>query len=120
MPERPQAMQRLDGLLGAATIAHEAIFDMRRELVTKDRAKAEQASLVEESARIVTAELPNLSARTRELFRSWGEQSLLEAERAAKTLKELEAEIKRIEPSIQALLDRQREIASRLRSMLET
>jgi hypothetical protein len=46
MPERPQAMQRLDGLLGAATIAHEAIFDMRRELVTKDRAKPEQASLV--------------------------------------------------------------------------
>jgi hypothetical protein len=120
MPGHPPATKRLDGLLGAAMIAHEAIFEMRRELIATDRANPEQARLLEESARIVTTELPALSATARQLSARWGEQSLLDAEGANETLEELEAELQRIEPGIQSLLNRQREIAARLRSMLES
>lgn len=120
MPERPPAIKRLDSLLSTAMIAHEAIFEMRRELIATDRAAPEQARLLEESARIVTAELPNLSANARRLSAQWGEQSLLDSEGAARTLDELEAELQRIEPSVLSLLNRQREIATQLRSMLES
>jgi len=121
MPEHPPpAIKRLDGLLGAAMIAHEAIFEMRRELITTDRANPEQARLLEESARIVTAELPGLSERARQLSAQWSEKSLLDPEGAARTLKGLEMELRRIEPSIQSRLVRQREIATRLRSMLKS
>lgn len=120
MPERPPAIKRLDALLSAAMIAHEAIFEMRRELIASDRANLEQAGLLEESARIVTAELPDLSARVRQLSAQWGEQSLLDPEGAEDTLKELEADLRHIEPDIRPLLNRQREIATRLRSMLES
>lgn len=120
MPERPSAIKRLDALLSAAMIAHEAIFEMRRELIATDRANPEQARLLEESARIVTAELPTLSASARQLSAQWGEQSLLNPEGAGSTLKELETELQRIEPSVQSRLSRQREIATRLRSMLES
>ncbi len=120
MPERPPAIKRLDALLSAAMIAHEAIFEMRRELIATDRANHEQARLLEESARIVTAELPGLTTRGRQLSAQWDEQSLLDPEGAVGTFEELEAELRRVEPSIQSRLDRQREIATRLRSMLKS
>lgn len=120
MPERPPAIKRLDSLLSAAMIAQEAIFEIRRELITKDRGTAEQAGLLEESARIVTAELPGLSAKARELSARWDEKSVPDPEGAEKALKALEAELRRIEPRIASLLDRQREIATRLRSMLNS
>lgn len=119
MPERPPASARLDALLSTATIAHEAIFEMRRELIAGDRASPEQARLLEESARIVTVELPGLSAEARRLSAKWGEQNLLHPEGAEKTREELEAEVARIESAIGSLLDRQREIAAQLRSMLK-
>lgn len=104
MPERLPAIKRLDALLSAAMIAHEAIFEVRRELIATDRANPEQARLLEESARIVTTELPGLTARARQLSAQWGEQSLLDPAGATGTSKELEAELQRIEPSIQSRL----------------
>lgn len=92
MPEHPPAIKRLDGLLGAAMIAHEAIFEMRRELIATDRASPEQARLLEESARVVMVELPSLSADARRLSTQWSEQSLLDPQGAAETLEELETE----------------------------
>lgn len=118
MPKRPSAIKRLDALLSAAMIAHEAIFEMRRELIATDRANPEQARLLEESARIVTVELPVLSADARRLSTQWSEQSLLDLQGATGTLEELEGELRRIEPSVLSLLNRQREIATRLRAML--
>jgi hypothetical protein len=120
MPERPPAIKRLNSLLGAAMIAHEAIFEMRRELIATDRATPEQARLLEESARIVTVELPNLSANARRLSTQWSEQSVLHPQVAEESLTELDAELRRIEPSVLALLNRQREIASQLRLMLDS
>jgi hypothetical protein len=119
MPERLPAIKRLNALLSTGMIAHEAIFEMRRELIATDRANPEQARLLEESAQIVTGELPSLSATARQLSTQWGEQSLLDPEGAKGVLEELEAELQRIEPGIRSRLDRQREIANRLRSMLE-
>jgi hypothetical protein len=118
VPERPPA-SRIDALLSTAMIAHEVIFEMRRELITAGRGNSEQARLLQESARIVTIELPNLSGTTRRLSAEWGDQCLLHPEGAKRTLEKLEAEVARIEPACKSLLDRQREIAAHLRSMLE-
>lgn len=119
MPERPPAINRLDSLLGAVTIAHEIIFETRRELIAADRGTPEQARLLAESAQIVTVELPCLSATARQLSARWREQSLLDSTRAEATLAELESELNLIEPKVDSLLDRQREIAARLRAMRE-
>jgi hypothetical protein len=121
VPERPQAITQLNSLLGAATIAHEAIFELRRKLIAARRASPEHLLLlVKESARIVTVELSGLSANARQLSTQWSEQSLLDPEGAARTLAELEPELGRIKLPFLALHERQREIATQLRSMLES
>lgn len=120
MAEDPAAIKQLNLLLSSATIAHETIFEIRRELIERDRGSPEQARLLEESARIVTIELPGLSASARQLSAKWREQSLLDAKRAEKTLAELESELARIEIDAESLLDRQIEIAARLNSMRES
>jgi len=119
MQQRPTPITRLDSLLGAVTIAHEIIFEARRELITEDRGTPEQARLLAESAKIVTVDLPDLSAAARQLSVQWQEQNLLDSKGAEETLAELESELTRIEPRVDSLLDRQREIATQLRSMRE-
>jgi hypothetical protein len=119
VPERPAAIKRLDALFSAAMIAHEAIFEMRRELIANDRGDAEQTGLLEESAHIVTGRLPGLTARVRQLSGKWAEQRLLDPDAAEETLGEFKEELEHVEPEVQLLLNRQREIAARLRSMLE-
>jgi hypothetical protein len=117
--EQPAEIERLDALLGASMIAHEAIFEMRSELIANKRGDAEQARLLAGSVRIVTEELPGLTAAARELAGKWDEQSLLDPNAAEATLGEVAAELERIEPEVQVLLDRQRQIAAQLRGMLE-
>ena len=117
VPEDPTAIKELDLLLQTATIAHESIFEIRRELIASDRGDPEQAQLLEESARIVTVELPGLSATARQLSAKWRDQVLLDAEGAAKTLAELKSELARIKVDAESLLDRQLEIAARMDSM---
>lgn len=119
MPERPQAIKRLDSLLGAVMIAHEIIFETRRELIAADRGNPEQARLLAESAQIVTIELPRRSATARQLSARWRDTSLLDSIGADEVLVELESELKILEPKIDSLLDRQREIAAQLRAMRE-
>lgn len=64
-------------------------------------------------------ELPGLTAAARELAGKWDEQSLLNPDAAEATLGEVATELESIEPEVQAALDRQRQIAARLREMLE-
>jgi len=71
VPEDPTAIKELDLLLQTATITHESIFEIRRELIASDEANPEQAQLLEESARIATIELPGLSAAARQLSAKW-------------------------------------------------
>ncbi len=117
VPEDPTAIKELDLLLQTATIAHESIFEIRRELIASDQGNLEQAQLLEESARIVTVELPGLSTTARRLSAKWRDQVLLDAEGAAKTLAELKSELMRIKGDAESLLDRQLEIAARMDSM---
>jgi hypothetical protein len=65
----------------------------------------------------VTVDLRGLSSAARQLSVRWQEQSLLDSKGAEETLAELESELTRIEPRVDSLLDRQREIATQLRSM---
>ena len=117
MPEEQTAIQELNLLLQTATIAHESIFEIRRELIASDQGNPEQAQLLEESARIATIELPRLSAVARLLSAKWRDQALLDAEGAAETLAELKSELGRIRLEAESLLDRQLEIAARMDSM---
>ena len=65
MSECSVAVKRLDALMGTSVIAHEAIFEMRRELIASERSSAEQDSLLAESALIVMNKLPCLTAAVR-------------------------------------------------------
>lgn len=67
----------------------------------------------------MTVELPRLSTTARQLSARWREQNLLDSKGAEVTLAELEPELKRIEPKVDSLLDRQGEIAAQLRAMRE-
>lgn len=117
MATRPDSVKRLDSLLAVATIAHEAIFEMRRDLIGRDQGGPKQAQLLAESARIVTVDLPALSVTARQLSTKWEEQSVLDREAGKTTLAEFESELARIRPEIEALLRRQRAIAAQMLSM---
>lgn len=119
MPERPRPIERLDSLFRASLIAHEAIFDLHRELVSIGRGTPRSNELLEESARLALRELPGLTARSRRLAGRWEEQSVLDPDASESTLLRLATELERIEPQVQGVVDRQREIAISLRSMLE-
>jgi hypothetical protein len=97
--------------------------DHLRDAPRADRSRSRQSragSASAESAQIATVELPRLSATARQLSARWQEQSLLDRKGAEEVLAELESELKHLEPKIDSLLDRQREIAALLRSMLDS
>ena len=43
VPEDPTAIRELDLLLQTATITHESVFEIRRELVASDKGNPEKA-----------------------------------------------------------------------------
>jgi hypothetical protein len=116
---RPAELRRLDALLASAMIAHEAIFDMSRVLREQGSIDVEVEGLLGESARIVTMELPDVTSTVHRLADQWSEQSLLEPSAAATTMREIEREMERVRPDIEQRLVRQRQIAGRLRDLLE-
>ena len=119
MAERPPVLARLDSFLAASVIAHEATFDLHRELAELGRAGADADQLLVESARLTTVEIPRTVAEARRLAVVWKDKSILDPAAAATTLESLVGELDRIEPAMRDFLKRQREIAERLRSMLE-
>lgn len=118
MPEQPPAITRLDSLLGAATIAHEAIFELHRRLLARERGGNKSEESVAESAQIATVRLPALAAPLRRLVIRWHEESVLDSHAAASTAQEIAAQLATVEPEMQSLLARQSEIAERLRALL--
>jgi len=102
-------------------IAHEAIFDISRELRAQGSMSAETEGLLKESAQIVTRVLPDLSSTARRLAGRWSELDLLEPSPSTveATLGEIEIEMERIGPEIEHLLIRQRQIAGRLGNLLK-
>lgn len=119
VPNAPTPSRRVDEALAASFIAHEAIFDMHRELVAGGQHRDTARELLAESAQITLEQLPRVTARARELNDRWGEKSVLDPRAAGETLTELEAEVERIEIELAAGLERLREIASRLRELLD-
>jgi hypothetical protein len=114
---RPTELRRLDSLLASAMIAHEAIFEMSRRLREPGSVNVEAQGLLNESARIVTKTLPDVTSTVHGLAIQWSEQSLLEPVLAETTLQEIEREMERIGPEIEQFLTRQRRIAGRLRDL---
>lgn len=118
MPERPSEIATLDLLAEAIRLAHEAVYDVHRQLAGGEAAGRSQA-LVNESARIVLELVPQLAGDAWRLVARWSEEAVLDPERAEGTAGLLAAEVERIEPELRALLARQVEIARELRRQHE-
>jgi hypothetical protein len=114
VPERPEAIRRLDLILEASRIAHEATFDLRRDLGDSEEAD----ELLRTSAHTVPVELVEITARARELAAVWGDQRVFDPQGADATLAELEAELSRIETQVEAAIERQRGVAGELSRLL--
>ena len=63
--EAPEALRQLDILLEAMFIAHEAIYDLHRALVSTDRATPTSRTLLAESAQTALQKTPEASAPAR-------------------------------------------------------
>ena len=119
MSARPPALRELDSLFSTAAIGHEAISDIHRELVELGRSSRESRVLLDESAQITLSKMPAIAAEAHRLAAQWEDERVLNPEAAEVTLRDLSQEIERIEPELRKLLDRQQEIATRLRRMLD-
>jgi hypothetical protein len=118
MTERPEQLERLDTILGAASFAHETIFELRRALLVRGVEDHEAPELLAESARIATVEVPRLLGSLQRLSSRWREEVLLAADAAARTAEEIGAGLVAVEPQLRALLERQGAIAGRLDALL--
>lgn len=117
--ELPDPLLRLNAALETTRIAHEAIFDIYRELASVGRATVESRGLLEESADLTLHRVPALTSTARRPASTWREASVLSPDSADEARSELAAEVESIEGDLRSLVERQREIAARLRSMLE-
>ena len=114
MAARLEPLARIDRYLAAARIAHEAIWDLHRELVASARADDRTRDLLGEAARIVTVDVPEALTQVRRLDALWSEQELLNPPAAADTLRALSVEVDRVEPQLARLRARHREVAAEL------
>lgn len=115
--EVPDPLRRLNLLLEAIRIAHEAIYDLHRRLVSADRATPISQGLLAESARIVLHTTPEATAAVRRLAGQWHEQSALDPAAADRTAVKLEQRLVNVEAVLRELLDRESAIAAELRAL---
>jgi hypothetical protein len=118
MSRRPKALDRVDDLRATATIIHETIFELHQSILVRDPTETRSLELLAESARIVTVELPDRTALVRRMGSRWTEQNVLDPPAAALKAQAIDAQMEEAEPTVLALLARQREIAASLRAML--
>lgn len=107
---------RLDSLLSAAMIAHEAIFEMRRKLIAADRISPEQTLLLKVGADCHGRAVGLVGQCPPAIDSISG----LDPEGATKTIAELETELNRVEHRFLSLHKRQRQVARQMRAMLES
>jgi hypothetical protein len=67
MTERPDPFAALDRYFAAATIAHEYVADLHRELAALGTDSAHTRALLAESAAVVTERMPALTRELRQL-----------------------------------------------------
>jgi hypothetical protein len=119
MAERPGPLRQLDRYFAAATIAHEYIADLHRELAALHQDRAHTRELLREAAAVVLSRMPELTRELRRLELLWDEQQLLDPPQAKRTLKAIEADLADLEPELSALRQRQDEIAQELSELVE-
>jgi hypothetical protein len=117
--ERPEPLALIDEILTAASVAHEAIWELHASLVDEGRANARTRQLLEEAARIAVTALPGVTREARRLYVAWDEQEVLDPTAAAATSQALSDEVDQIAPELARLRTRQNEIAAELRQLLE-
>ncbi len=115
MVDRPRPLRHLDRYFAAATIAHEYIADLHRQLSALHQDSEQTRGLLRESAAVVVSRMPELTREVRRLELEWGEQELLDPPQADRTLQTIEAGFIEVEPALAALRERQDEIAAQLR-----
>ena len=119
MAESPGPVARLDQYLATVTLAHEAMWQLRRRLIGAGRDDDRVHRLFGEAAELAVGELSRLLREPRRLRDIWAEQELLDPDAATQTAAQLAAELERIEPSLMNLRSRQNEIARELRRLAD-
>ena len=112
---RPGSLGQLDRFFAAATIAHEYISDLHRELVALHEDTERTHELLGESAAVVLERMPELTRELRRLGRDWAEQALLEPPQAERALALIEAGLAAVAPELTAIRLRQDDIVAELR-----
>jgi hypothetical protein len=119
MAERPRPLKQLDRYFAAATIAHEYIADLHRELAALHQDSAHTRELLRESAAVVLSRLPEITRELRRVELLWDEQQLLDPPQAKRTLKTIETDLGGLEPELSALRQRQDQIAQELGELVK-
>lgn len=89
----PEAVDTLDHILATATVAHEQIFDLHRDLTGLDAADDESRARLAEAVRISLTDIPTVLRPALELRERWLDQSV-DRDAAEGTVVEIEAELK--------------------------
>lgn len=119
MTALPSPLEQVGRYFAAATIAHEYVADLDRELAELGQRDDLTTELVRESADVVTRQMPALTRRLRDLAGTWTERRLLDPAKADATLADIDAEFASVEPKLSALRARQDAIAAALRKRIE-
>jgi len=112
----PEAVDTLDHILATATVAHEQIFDLHRDLTGLDAADDESRARLAEAVRISLTDIPTVLRPALELMERWLDQSVLDRDAAEGTVVEIEAELKRVASDLERLQARLRGIARELQA----
>ena len=119
MTEHPDPFAVLDGYFAAATIAHEYLAGLHRQLGALGADNAHTRALLGESAAVVTKRMPGLARELRQLREEWETHNLLDPLRATRTLERAETRLIEAEPDLRVLRARQDEIVAEMRGLLE-
>jgi hypothetical protein len=117
--ERPDPFAALDRFFAAATIAHEYVADLHRELGALGADSAHTRAPLGESAAIVTERMPALTRELRQQGDEWETQNLLDPPRAKRTLQLAETRLIEVEPELSTLRARQDAIVAEVQGLLE-
>jgi hypothetical protein len=117
--ERPGPLAQLDRYFAAATIAHEYVSELHRELAALGEDNRETQKLLRESASISLSRMPEVTQNMRRLEREWGAQQLLDPAETRRILGAIEECFVRVEGELSRLRARQDEIAAALLDRLE-
>ena len=119
MSERLDPFAALDRYFAAATIAHEYLAELHRELGVFGADSAHARALLGESTAVVTERMPALTRELRQLREEWETQNLLDPPRAKRTLQRAETRLIEAEPDLSVLRASQDEIVAEMRGLLE-